>query len=161
MASAFYVTINAESQGPIKGDVVQVGRKDSIRGYSFSNSTTIPRHKDTGQPTGTRTHHPIVFSKHVDRSSPQLWQALTTGERLSDVTFDFYQINPSGENLNTYSVTLRNAIIVEMQSELTDTSGVTGIQSEEVREHLHVTYEEIEWEHKEAGTMATDSWQTT
>ena len=82
MANAFYISITGETQGEIKGDVEQESREGMMRGYSFSNSTTIPRHADTGQPSGTRTHHPIVFSKHVDRSSPMLWQAVCTGESL-------------------------------------------------------------------------------
>ncbi|MEO1695784.1 MAG: type VI secretion system tube protein TssD [Planctomycetota bacterium] len=161
MANAFYIKVNGETQGELKGDVEQENREGMIRGYSFSNSTTIPRHADSGQPTGTRTHHPVVFSKHVDCSSPLLWQAMTKGERLTEVVFDFYKISPSGENTNYYSVRLQNAIIVEMQTELMDTSGATGTQSEEVREHLHLTYETIEWENKDAGTMSTDSWRTT
>lgn len=161
MANAFYIKITGETQGEIKGDVEQEGRDGMIRGYSFSNSTTIPRHADTGQPTGTRTHHPIVFSKHVDNSSPLLWGAMVRGERLSEVVFDFYKISPTGENTNYYSVRLEDAIIVEMQTELMDTSGATGIQAEEIREHLHVTYKTIEWEHKDAATMATDSWVRT
>lgn len=158
MANAFYVSINGETQGQIKGDVEQEGREDTIRGYSFTNSSTIPRHVDTGQPSGTRTHHPVSFSKHVDAASPLLWQAMTTGERLDEVTFDFYKIDPKGENTNYYSVTLRNAIIVEMQTELMDTAGATGTQAEDIREHLNMTFQEIEWEHKEAGAMTSDSW---
>ncbi|MEM8709958.1 MAG: type VI secretion system tube protein TssD [Planctomycetota bacterium] len=158
MANAFYIKITGANQGEIAGDCEQEGREEMIRGYSFSNSTMIPRHADTGQPTGTRTHHPISFSKHVDCSSPLLWQAMTKGEQLTDITFDFYKINPAGENTNFYSVRLKDAIIVEMQTELMDTSGATGIQAEEIREHLQITYKEIEWEHKEAGTMASDSW---
>lgn len=161
MANAFYIKITGETQGEISGDVDQEGREGMVRGYSFSNCTTIPRHSDTGQPTGTRTHHPIVFSKHVDGASPMLWAAMTRGERLKEVIFDFYKISPTGENTNYYSVRLKQAIIVEMQTELSDTSGASGIQAEEIREHLHLTYREIEWEHKDAGTMAADSWTRT
>lgn len=158
MANAFYVSIKGATQGDINGDVQQEGREDTIRGYSFSNSTTIPRHVDTGQPSGTRTHHPVTFSKHVDAASPLLWQAMTTGESLEEVVFDFYKIDPRGENTNYYSVTLRNAIIVQMSTELADTAGAVGTQAEDIREHLHLTYQEIEWEHKDAGTMTSDSW---
>ena len=158
MANAFYVSIKGATQGDIIGDVQQEGREDTIRGYSFSNSTTIPRHVDTGQPSGTRTHHPVTFSKHVDPASPLLWQAMTTGESLEEVTFDFYKIDPKGENTNYYSVTLRNAIVVQMSTELADTAGAVGTQAEDIREHLQLTFQEIEWEHKDNGTMSSDSW---
>lgn len=158
MANAFYVTITGTSQGEIKGDVRQEGREDTIRGYAFTNATTIPRHVDTGQPSGTRTHHPVNFSKHVDEASPLLWQAMTTGETLEEVIFDFYKIDANGENKNYYSVTLRNAIIVEMRTSLEDTSTATGTQAEDIREYIDITYQEIVWEHKDAGKMTSDSW---
>lgn len=161
MANPFYVTVEGKKQGPIEGDVDQEGREGTILGYSYGSSTTIPRDVNTGEPRGVRTHHPIIFSKHTDKSSPLLWQAMTTGETLSKVTFDFYHINAQGENENHYSITLTDAVIVEMQSELIDTSSTTGIQADEMREHIHLTFKEIEWENKSAGTMATDSWVTS
>ncbi|TVQ33628.1 MAG: type VI secretion system tube protein Hcp [Phycisphaeraceae bacterium] len=156
--SAFYVTITNSRGQQIKGDVEQEGREETIRGYAFSNRTTIPRHKDTGQPTGNRTHHPIVFSKHVDLSSPLLWEAMTRGETLQKVQFDFYMINKNGENERIYSITLEDAIIVEMQSEKADTAQATGTQAEDMREQLHFTYRTITWEHHGSTHTTSDSW---
>ncbi|MCA8956194.1 MAG: type VI secretion system tube protein Hcp [Planctomycetes bacterium] len=161
MANAFYVHIEGATQGKLDGDVDQEGREKMIRGYRFESRSTIPRHADTGQPTGTRTHHPLVFSKHVDRSSPQLWQAMTSGESLKVVRFDFYRINESGENEKYYSITLSEAIVVEMKSELEDTSKATDLQAEEMREYVSLTFKKIQWEHLIESTAAADDWRKT
>lgn len=161
MPFPFYVQIEGATSGPIKGDVDHEGREGMIRGYTFSSATSIPRHPDTGQPTGTRAHHPIVFTKHVDKSSPMLWQAMTSGERLTSVRFDFYRINNMGKNENYYSIVLKDAIIVEMQSALVDNNGASGLDSVDMREHLHLTFRRIEWENKVDGTMAANDWVNT
>lgn len=161
LANPFYIHIEGATQGKIDGNVDQAGREKMIRGYRFESRTTIPRHTDTGQPTGTRTHHPLMFSKHVDRASPLLWGAMTTGESLGIVRFDFYRINEEGKNEKFYSVTLRDAIIVDMRSELQDTSTASGTESEEMRESVYLTYRRIEWEHHIDSTAAADDWRST
>ena len=161
MANAFYIYIEAEKQGKIDGDVEQEGREASIRGYRFSSMTKIPRHESTGQPTGNRTHYPVIFTKHADKSTPLLWQAMTTGERLTSVKFDFYRINQQGENENFYSVTLYDAMIVEMETDLADTSTTVDTMADEIREHLHLTFRRIEWEMHVDGTAAANDWLTS
>jgi len=158
MANTFYVKIEGATQGAIQGDCVQTGREDLIVGYKFEERSTIPRHADTGQPTGSRVHHPIRFTKHVEKSSPKLWQAMTTGERLPVVRFDFYKINEEGVNENYYSIELEQAIIVEMAAELKDTAETTETLAEEMLEHVALSYRKIRWIHNIDTVEAEDDW---
>ena len=158
MANTFYIKIDGATQGTIEGDCTQAGRENLIVGYKFVERTTIPRHSDTGQPTGSRVHHPICFTKHVDKASPKLWQAMTTGERLGTVRFDFYKINEEGTNENFYSIELEQAIIVEMQSELKDTAATTDTVADEMLEHVYLTYRKIRWIHILDTVEAEDDW---
>ena len=161
MANPFYIKITGEKQGEFTGDVDLEGREGMILGYRFENSVSVPRDTNTGQATGKRVHKPIRFTKHVDGSSPLLWMALVRSESLTEVIFDFYRINASGENVNYYSVQLKNAQVVQMSTDLADTAQAVGLESDLTREHVELTYQEIIWEHKDAGTMSQDQWKQT
>ena len=58
------------------------GREDTILVQAVDHSIAIPRDTQTGLPTGKRVHHPMKITKMYDKSSPKLYQALVTGERL-------------------------------------------------------------------------------
>lgn len=158
MANTFYVHIEGTSQGKIDGDCAQEGREGLITGYGFSELTTIPRHADTGQPTGSRVHHPICFTKHADMASPKLWQAMASGERMSKVRFDFYKINNEGVNENYYTIELDEAIIVEMETALSNTSDTTSTLADEILENIKMTYRKIRWVHHLESIEAEDDW---
>lgn len=157
MPQPFYVEISGEKQGKIDGDVDQKDRENMIRGYSFENRSTIPRHEDTGRPQGVCTHHPVYFTKQVDKSSAALWKAMSSGERV-DARFDFYEIAPDGQNKNHYSIALKEGIIVEMQTLQSDTKDAIGLQADGIRERLGLVFKEIEWKHHDSGTSATSKW---
>ena len=72
-------------------------------------------------------------------------------EQLPTVRFDFYTVDPEGNNTNNYTIELTNAIIVQMQTSLAD--------GDLIREQLQLTFEEIEWNDKENNKLHTDSWK--
>jgi type VI protein secretion system component Hcp len=50
MASNFYVTIVAESQGTIEGPCQQAEREKTIMGYAFTGKVAMPWDPDEGHP---------------------------------------------------------------------------------------------------------------
>jgi len=115
MALTSYLTLQGESQGAIEGECDQAGREGTIMVYEIDHTVTIPRHPQTGLPTGTRIHRPMEIVKQKDKSSPLIFQACCTGE---NVTFEmtFWRINAAGVEEHYFTITLESAIIVEMKS---------------------------------------------
>ena len=57
----------------------------------LGHQVIIPRAPQPGQPTGQRVHKPAKITKVFDKSSPLLLSALTSGERLTDLTVSKHQ----------------------------------------------------------------------
>jgi type VI secretion system secreted protein Hcp len=152
MAPDFYVSITGATQGKFKGEGVPKPHQDKIGGLKFVHSMAVPRDANTGAATGRRVHTPIVFTKLWGPASPQLAQALTRNEMLPSVQFEFLQRNPDGGDQKVYYVIkLTNAFVayVELFTMGEDPEGL---------ETVGLTYGKIEWEHKEAKTLAADTW---
>lgn len=45
----------------------------------------VPKNPQTGLPAGKRVHQGMTLTKEIDKSSPKLFQALTSGEQLKTV----------------------------------------------------------------------------
>lgn len=151
MREEFYVTIEKEGGGTVEGDVDQKDREGTILGYAFEHGIEIagqgamaPSHSVS---SGSPAHRPVVFVKHVDKSSPLLFQAMCNRERFPKVTFDFWHRNANGDLEVVYSVVLENARIRGLESRLSDASGSPG-SGGKLREVVSLAYEAIEWEHK-------------
>src|SRR5690606_28817149 len=57
----------------------QEGHEDQIRVQDMDHHVIIPRDPQSGQPTGQRVHEPLMITKVFDKSSPLLFNALTSG----------------------------------------------------------------------------------
>src|SRR5690606_1173383 len=59
-------------------------------------------------------HGPLTITKDIDKSSPKLFQALTSGEQLTSAKLEYYRISPQGKEELYYTVEIKNAIITSM-----------------------------------------------
>jgi Hemolysin-coregulated protein (uncharacterized) len=73
----------------------------------FSHAISLPVDSQTGKPTGKRTHAPISFEKEFDSSSPYLFKAVTTGQRLHSAEFKWYRISDAGMEVEYYNMLLK------------------------------------------------------
>ncbi|WP_297832348.1 type VI secretion system tube protein TssD [Pseudomonas sp.] len=55
-------------------------------------------------------HEPVVFTKHMDRSSPLILNAIASGEMV-DCEITYYEETPSGAEEKLYRITLVDAVI--------------------------------------------------
>ena len=87
MNNPVFISIKGSTQGLITegaitpesvGNSYQDGHENEAMVKSFSHEIKIPRDPQSGQPSGQRTHQPLVVSKLFDKSSPLLYNALTT-----------------------------------------------------------------------------------
>ena len=153
-----HLQVTGQNQGKIEGSCDIQGREETILVYAFESIIQIPRDPGSGLPTGKRVHMPLVVTKGVDKSSPKLYQALTSGEQLSEVILDFYRISPTGTEEKYYTIKLENAIIVNMEAFFPETF----VQTSEPYYHMEkvsFTYEKIVWTWQPDGIEAEDSWK--
>jgi type VI secretion system secreted protein Hcp len=157
MSMAGFLEINAENQGKIEGSCIKEGVKDTIEIYSFEHKIDIPQNKETGLYVGIRAHRPIVFEKELDKSSPKLFQALCTGEKLSEMKFNWFRFAGGEKPEKYYSIQLTNANIVSLNPfvQLRQDKALEEIPH---LEKICITYEKIRWTWIPDGGEFEDSW---
>jgi len=116
--SGAFMTITGVVQGNIEGSIAASGHEGAVGLVGFNHLVDVPFDQKTGQLGGVPQHHYFAVTKAVDKSSVKLYQALLTGEKLSDVTIQFYRISGEGAEERYYTILLTNASIVSIESSL-------------------------------------------
>jgi len=111
-----YLVLEGQNQGKIEGSTKVKGHEGKILVQAVDHTIEIPKSPQTGLPTGKRVHCPMTLTKEIDKSSPKLFQALTSGEQMKDVTLEYYRISPKGTEEKYYTVKLSNAILTNMRA---------------------------------------------
>lgn len=140
--------LTGENQGQIEGSCEQQGREGTIVILGYEHDVHIPIDPQSGLPTDKRVHGCLTVVKTVDKATPKLYQALCTGERMTNVTVKFYAIDPTGQEEHCYTIELEEAIIVEVKA------------SYPCLESVSFTYRRIVWTWEPDGIEAQDDWQT-
>jgi len=153
------MTLTGKTQGAIaEGCCTMEKREDTILCQALNHEVYIPRDPQTGLPTGKRVHNPLTITKVFDKATPKLFQALSTGERMSDVTMKYYRINPSGTEEHYFTIKLEDAIIVSVKPWVPNALD----QARERFTHMEdvsFTYSKIIWTWEIDGVEAQDAWQ--
>jgi len=158
MPMPFHMSITGQTQGNIsQGACEMQGREDTILCQGLEHEVSIPRDRQSGLPTGKRVHGAVTVTKVYDKSSPKIFQALTTGERLDDVTMKYYRIAPTGTEEHYFTVKLTNAIIVGVKAWIPNCLDPAK-ESFTHMEDVMFTYQDIVWTWEPDGIEAQDSW---
>ena len=167
MPTPAFMSIEGTTQGKITagafteasvGNIYVEGHEDEILIQSVSHGLSIPRDPQSGQPTGQRVHGAFTITKVVDKSSALLYQALTTGERLTQAKIKWYRTSVSGTQEHFFTIELHDAIIVNIQLDMPHCQD-PGHAHLVVQEHVAFSYRKITWTHEAAGTSASDDWR--
>ena len=153
-----HLSLTGNNQGKIEGSCDISGREGTIIVYALDHTVQIPRDTHTGLPTGKRVHGPLTVTKEYDKSSPKLFQALCSGEQLSEVMLDFYRISPTGTEEKYYTTKLENAIIVDICSYYPETFAEASRAIKHM-EKVSFSYEKIIWTWHPDGIEAEDEWK--
>jgi type VI secretion system secreted protein Hcp len=113
---------------------------------------------ESGLPSGKRIHRPLMITKEVDKSSPKLYQALCSGEVLTEATLRWYRMDGSGDEVQFFTVMLQNAMIVKYESWVPDVLDKQNASYGNM-ENLWLTYEVIRWTWEEDGIEFEDQWE--
>jgi len=90
--------------GDIKGESTDAGHKDWIVIESVTMDTSRPQ-----SATGGRHHEPITVTKSIDKASPKLQEASTSGKMFPKVVIEYEE---SGDGRTTYlKYELKNVMI--------------------------------------------------
>ncbi|EBP4182963.1 type VI secretion system tube protein Hcp [Salmonella enterica subsp. diarizonae] len=157
MAIPVYLWLKDDGGADIKGSVDVRDREGSIEVTGLAHRVALPTDSATGKPTGTREHSTYVFQKEIDSSSPYLYKAVTTGQKLKSAEFKFYKINDAGQEVEYFNTSMENVRITSVVPVMADT------KSEEGEKHNHMEivelhYEKVTWKYLDGNVIHSDSW---
>ncbi len=167
MPTPAYMTITGERQGNITannftessvGNIYQEGHENEILIEAFEHEILLPRDPQSGQPTGQRVHQPLKITKVIDKSSPLLFRALTSGERLPKVEMKFYRTSAQGTMEHYYTMTLEDAIIINIKDYMFNCQDPAMAHFTHL-EDVHFTYRKLTRTHEVASTSESDDWR--
>ena len=157
MAYEYYVTITGEKQGAFKGETPRESQTGKIPCLAFDYGVQSPRDVATGQPSGKRQHQPITITKEWGASTPQIFQALTTNERLPSVLFEFVRTTPEGLEEVHHTIKLTNATISSVKQYVGTVKHENTADTHEL-EDVSFTFQQIDLDNKGGSTSASDNW---
>jgi type VI secretion system secreted protein Hcp len=167
MPTPAYITIEGSNQGLITsgaftedsvGNIYVEGHEDECLVEAFKHEVIIPRDPQSGQPTGQRVHQPLTITKVFDKASPLLYQALTSGERLTKCQIKWFRTSATGTQEHYFSIDLEDAIIVDIKAYMPNCQD-PGMAHFTHLEDVSFSYRRITWTHEAAGTSGFDDWR--
>lgn len=159
MAIPAYMTIEGQNQGEISagalgedsvGTASQDGHEDEIMIQSFYHQVPRGTNDQTGQITSVPAMRPMQITKMIDKATPLLHNALTSGEQLN-ITVNWYRISASGEEELYYVMEMENAVLVNIETILPSIGDPSQAHLGHM-EVLHINPGAITWTHDAAGT---------
>jgi type VI secretion system secreted protein Hcp len=159
MAIPAYMTIEGQNQGEISsgalsedsvGTATQEGHEDEIMIQAFTHNVPRATNEQSGQITSMPAMKPMKITKFIDKASPLLHNALTSGEQLT-LQINWYRISASGEEELYYVMELENAVLVDIETVLPSV-GDPSLSHLAHMEVLHINPGAITWTHEAAGT---------
>jgi type VI secretion system secreted protein Hcp len=154
-----FLTVTGNTQGEIEGSCSIKGHEKTMLIQGLSHKIDIPKSPQTGLPTGKRVHGALIVTKELDKASPKLFQALTSGEQLSNVKLSYYRISPAGKEELYYTTELKNAIITEIDTWVPNCLDLNQRTMGHM-ENVAFTYETIVDTWTPDGIEAQDSWSS-
>ncbi len=145
--------ITLEGQrGRLRGEVGD-GKQGVVWARSFASAVRSLRDSAGSAAGGKAQHQPLTLRKDVGAATPQLAQAACTGEVLRSVLCEFVSVVEGGAEEVTFTVRLLDATVSGHRLLLAE-----GVVAGNLVEEFDLTYRRIEWEHRQAKTMAADEW---
>ncbi len=166
MPTPAYMSIQGRKQGNISegsstdasiGNTWQEGHEDEILIQGFDHTVLIPTNPQNGQPSGPRRHEQLVVTKNFDKSSPLLYNALTSGE-LMDCEIKWFRTAADGTSEHYFTTKLTDAVIVDINACMAHCQDPTTERFGH-EERVALNYRKIEWRHETAGTSGEDDWR--
>jgi type VI secretion system secreted protein Hcp len=130
-------------QPDIKGESLDKDHKDWLEVETWTHEIRQPK-SATASTSGGHTaerceHDEMVFVKGMDVTSPQLYQAASSGQTFKEITIEFFRADGDGKRVKYLSVDLKNAIISSIAPSV-DGQGLP-------RETFKLKYAAVQWKY--------------
>jgi type VI secretion system secreted protein Hcp len=158
MAQNFYITIQGQKQGAIKGDVTLKGHEGAILGLALSHEIVSPRDSASGLPSGKRMHKPMKITTPWGSAMPKLLNSLYNNENLTSVHMSFLRPTATGAEAQFMTIDLSNASVSDLVSIVPNGSDPSMVKVQEYNE-ISFTYQKITTTFTVGGITATDNWE--
>ena len=150
------LTIIGSEQGEIEGSCDMDDRDGTILVQAWNHVVEIPT-DSRGLTTGRRVHRPMVLTKEIDKSTPMLYQALCTGEKLTEVKLDWYRLDGAGDEELYFSILMENALISKINPWIPNVLDKNNAGFRHM-EDINIIYEKIVWTWEPDGIEYEDAW---
>ena len=157
MALNDYLKLKGQRTGEIRGSVTQKGREGKIMVIAIDHELSNPRDPSSGLPTGKVRHKPFQITKELDKSSPLLYQVMTTNENIPEWELQFWRPSATGVEVQNYTIKLTNANIADIQFQMLNNRNPDLMKYAEFEE-IAFTYQKIEWIWVEGGITSSADW---
>lgn len=147
--------LQGQLQGIIKGSVTLPGKEDSISVVSISHEMFSPRDSASGLPTGSIGRKPLVVVKLIDRSTPLLYRALVSNERITTFNLASYVTPPGGQEVKLFTIDLLNAYISSINQAKQNSNSTPDLIKFAEYEEVYSVYETIKWSWSNLSTYQT------
>lgn len=155
MANMIYLSLNGKQQGEISqgcGSLDSIGNKYQ---HGHENEIFVLHLNNMFSRDQNLSFRPVNFIKLLDKSTPLLANAIAANEEM-EMVFSFYRISQNGSQEKYFTVTLRHASIVSINSNYPHSSDNNDAQPEET---IGVKYKDIIFQHVMAGTSGYCCWE--
>jgi len=161
-----WMSIEGEVQGNISsgagdsksiGNLTRSGHEDEILVWAWNSGVTQPTDKAAGTPSGTRVHDAVRITKMFDKSSPLLYRALCSGEKLTKIVVKFYRVEGASET-HYFTITLEDAIVTEVKASMPNFQDKSQAHLQQM-EDVSFRYTKIIWENVATSTSTEDDWR--
>ncbi len=145
-------------RGVVQFDEIKGPREDDTSTiYEFSITGQMPRNKLTGVPTGSRFYDEFSVVKEIDRSTPEIWKAMSTGQTLKKVEITLFHIAAeTGTEKEYFRFTLHETRVSSVRDFMPSTFDETGDSTGHLEE-VKLMAMEYEWTHLLDNTMHIDA----
>ena len=108
----------------LKGEATAIGHAGAIPALRFNLELSAPAELGSGGGGGTGKvlYKPLVITKDIDATTPQLLHALTTHEFFKSVTLELAKANSQGQEFVYYTLKLHNVVISDIHQYTDETT---------------------------------------
>jgi len=167
MPTPAYIAIKGKTQGNITagaftaesvGNIYVQGHEDEMLVQEFDHIVTVPTDPQSGQPSGQRVHKPFRFTVALNKAVPLLYNALASGEMLTEVKLRWYRTSVEGKQEHFFTTKLEDATIIDIDCKMPHCQDATKTEFTQLV-RVSLSYRKITWEHTTAGTSGADDWR--
>ncbi|WP_062387011.1 Hcp family type VI secretion system effector [Pseudomonas abietaniphila] len=158
-----YLTIIGERQGLISSgantqDSIGVGWQS---GHEDQIMVQAVKHGLSGrmaQSDGNRMHRPLIITKVLDKTTPLLFSAASSGERLTTCRLDWYRPSSTAGLEPFFTMELTDAVILDIDIAMPHCQDIAAAAYTQM-ERVQLAYRQIMIRHDICGTIITDAWR--